>query len=106
MEKGDGKRAHVVGEGWVVEGEMTCSRMDGAAAKMAAPSSRTDSAISEERPGYFVVAASKSVKNSIRMENPWYTNHARVDTARGERRGPMKIWPLLAAPSPMAFTSR
>ena len=84
MEKGDGKRAPVVGEGWVVEGEMTCSRMDGAAAKTAAPSSRTDSAISEERPGYLVVAASKSVKNLMQTENPWYTNHARVDMARGE----------------------
>jgi hypothetical protein len=70
-ENGEGKKPPVVGEGWVEEGGMMCSRIDGEAARMAAPSSRMDSAISEERPGYVLVAASRLAKYSRRTEKPW-----------------------------------
>ncbi len=67
----------------MVEGVMMWSIIEGEAAKMAAPLSRTNWVISEERPGYFVVVASMSAKYSMRTEKPWYMNHARVDVARG-----------------------
>ena len=69
VENGEGKIAPVGGEGWVAVVRM-CSRMDGVAAKIAAPSSRTNWAISEERPGYRVVAASMSGKYSMRTVKP------------------------------------